>query len=154
MRQIYVNLSIYEGQFDGELPTALPQLQFMMASKPTFVSASDPYRDAVGPYPIDPGLPESAEKSPFRISDSYLYAHAAAGKIKVPRWAEAKFDPALGLLANEFLGDVRAEGTFRARVSGPVLRVNTDGSLVKVPRSGEAELGDAETLFRRPAERP
>lgn len=153
MRQIYINLSIYEGQFDGQLPSALPQLEFLLAPKAIYSSAADPYRDATGPFPVDAGLPDRTERSEFRISDSYLYAHVAAGKLKVGPWAESRFDPSLGLLANEFLGGVKAQGDFRARVSGPVLRVNTDGSLSRVQRAGESELGDAETLFRRPSSR-
>lgn len=152
MRKLYVGLSLYESDADGNLPPDLPRIGYLIASSKLFTSAYDPYQGEAAPFPIDGSLPDSPRESQTRISDAYLYAHAAAGRIQAPAWPEAKFDTSLGLLSNEWVGEVSPQGAFRADVSGRLLRVNTDGSLAWVQREGPKPLGDAQDLFRRPPE--
>ena len=152
LQSLYVALASYESQFDGLPAPSIGMAAPFVRSRNDFQSGADPYRSAVGPYPIDGGLPE-AVAGEFRISDAYLWAHRIAKKMRTPEWQAARQDPTLGVLATEWLGQVTRTGSFRAQVSGLVLRVNTDGAVVRVQRGGPKALGDVEDLFRRKPER-
>jgi hypothetical protein len=153
MQRLYVALSMYESQLDGAPAPSLAAARPYAASARDFVSDRDPFRDHPGPFPGDGSLPEARGTSTFRVSDGYLWAHWLAGRIRVPKWTEAREDPTLGQIANEWFGDVTPGQAFRAQVSGLVLRINTDGSFVRVQRGGPKPLGDAQDLFRKAPER-
>ncbi|MGV3616198.1 MAG: hypothetical protein ACO1SV_12760 [Fimbriimonas sp.] len=152
MQRLYVALSMYESQADGEFPPSLTAAKPYMANLRDLKSIRDPFLDAPGPFPYDAGLPDRLGSN-TRISDAYLMAHRLAGRIKTAPWREARMDPSLGVLASEWFGSVRPKRDFQADVSGLVLRITTDGSLVRVLRDGPKPLGDVEDLFRKRAER-
>jgi hypothetical protein len=152
MQRIYVALSMYESQADGEFPPSLTAAKPYLSNLRDLKSSRDPYLDASGPFPFDAGLPDRFG-SETRISDTYLNAHRLAGRIKTAPWHEARLDPTLGVLASEWSGSVDPKGDFKADVSGLILRITTDGSLVRVLRTGPKPLGNAEDLFRKRAER-
>ncbi len=147
MRRVYVALVMYEEQVDANLAPSLVAVA-PYADAADFASAADPFVGAgVDSYPNDPGLPDGARSAPSRISFSYLYAFVNAGNAKAKPWAEAKFDPSIGLLANEWLGSVTAGRDFHAIVGGPVHRLMTDGSATTLRREGRKPLGDVQDLF-------
>jgi hypothetical protein len=152
MQSIYVALSMYESSWNGELPPDLMGSAPYLGSPTRYVSPKDPFANATGPFPNDAGLPEK-RASENRVSDTYLFAHAAAGRINVAPWRESRYDTTLGLIANEWYGSVTPKEGFQANVSGLVLRITTGGSLVRVRRDGPKALGDVDDLFRRKAER-
>ena len=153
MQRLYVALSIYESQDNEQIPPDLTGARIYLGSDRDYVSDWDPFRTAAGPFPVDAGLPSGRKSAPFRVSDTYLWAHRLAGRIKTQAWAEARLDPTLGVLASEWHGSVQTRDAFEASVSGLVLRITTDGSLVKVKRGGPKPLGDAQDLFRAQPER-
>jgi hypothetical protein len=151
LRQVFYALDQYETENDNQpapnLAALFPQVD---PNRADFLSGLDPFVRAkapVGGFPLDPGL-ENAEKSPFRISFSYLQNFARAGKISVLPWAQAKFDANLGELADEWYGSVQPGSPFKAQVSGRLMRINTDGSVfILQNRGGPKPLGDAQDLF-------
>lgn len=149
MQRLYVALSMYESQADGEFPPTLPAAKLYLRNVRDLQSDHDPFRTASGPFPFDAGLPTGRRTSETRISDAYLFAHRLAGRIKVAPWRESRFDPGLGVIASEWFGSVEPKGDFQANASGLVLRITTSGSLVRVHRGGPKPLGDAEDLFRK-----
>jgi hypothetical protein len=148
MRRVYVALSMYEPMADGNLPPTLVEAGPFLQGEEELRSPRDPFRSTLGPYPVDAGLPEGPRTAPFRVSDSYAYAVT-----DLPPWPVARMDPTLGLLANEWWGEVTPGAPFGATVGGRVLRVTTDGSFVTVVRPGPQALGKPNDLFRRPPER-
>ena len=153
MQSLYVALSLYEQAWNGDLPPDLLAAEPYLTSPNHLGSAKDPFATAAGPFPNDAGLPNGPRKAKRRISDSYLFAQAIAGQIKVAPWRESKYDATLGLIANEWFGSVTPKSDFQADVSGLVLRITTAGNLVRVQRDGPKPLGNAGDLFRLKAER-
>jgi hypothetical protein len=153
MQSLYVALSLYEQAWNGALPSDLTACEPYLQVRSHFQSPKDPFTGASGPFPNDAGLPGGKRKAEQRISDSYLYAHAAVQRIRVAPWQEAKYDATLGLIANEWFGTVSPKADFQADVSGLVLRITTAGNMVRVKRDGPKPLGNAEDLFRRKPER-
>jgi hypothetical protein len=114
----------------------------------TFLSTGDPFAaEGGGPFPSDGSIPTYRPIAPMRISFSYLYAFRSAGLAEVPDWTAARFDPRVGLLANEWQGSVRPGDNFTAEVAGQVQRITTDGSLATIRRGGPKALGDLQDLF-------
>jgi hypothetical protein len=146
MRTIYVSLALYETDENGQMAADLLSAREWMPDDLVYQSISDPFVGDAGPFPVEPGLPSSRLESPVRISFSFIYAFATAGKAKVKPWAELKFDPLVGFLANEWQGEVQASSRFQATVSGKVLRLNTDGALHEYTAPSRA-LGDPQVLF-------
>jgi hypothetical protein len=153
MQRLYVALSMYESQVDGDPAPSLAAARPFVGSTRDYASDRDPFRDRSGPYPPDGSLPEARPTASFRVSDGYLWAHRLAGRIQVPKWSVAREDATLGQIANEWYGGVTPAQGFGAQVSGLILRINTDGSFVRVQRGGPKPLGDAQDLFRKAPER-
>jgi hypothetical protein len=151
LRTIYLSVALYESDQNGELPPDLLAIRDLVPGDETFLASRDPYA-AVGDggneqlKPVDAGLPAWRVESPIRISFTFLNAFATAGKVKTKPWSELKFDPKVGLLASEWEGTVEPTGSFGARVSGKVLRLNTDGALAQSTRS-EGALGNVQDVF-------
>lgn len=146
MRQLYVALTMYEEENGGQ---PAPDLTFAYPYVPdtgAYLSDRDPFAKAAGPFPIDGSLPAGKPVSKFRISFGYLWAHR---KPKDPAWDWAKLSrkDRLGFIADEWVGSVTPGSGFQARVSGPVLRVNRDGSLFTTPSREETGLGDVGEVF-------
>ncbi|HSI71545.1 MAG TPA: hypothetical protein VK934_00080 [Fimbriimonas sp.] len=146
MRSIYVSLALYESDLDGAMAPDLLAARAWMPNDTVYQSNQDPFAKVAGPFPIEPGLPTSQLASPLRISYSFLYAFASAGKAKVKPWPELRFDPLVGFLANEWQGQVEPSDNFQATVSGRLLRLNTDGAL-HVLDLRSRQLGDPQVLF-------
>ncbi len=143
MRQVFVGLMLYEGDFSGHPAPNLPAAAFQVGDERLLVSKRDPFASAAGPFPIDPGLLSCKQNTPNRVSDSYLWNFVEFKRIDAPKVAVT---PNEGLLVNEWMGSVEAQPSFRARVSGTVFRVNLDGSLIK-PSLGDRNIGDAKAIF-------
>jgi hypothetical protein len=148
MRTLYISAAMYESDNNGVLPPDLGAARTYVPESLAYQATGDPFVgvNAEG-YPIDAGLPDGPATSPVRISYTYLYALSNAGKAKAKPWSELKFDPKVGLLANEWEGSVSAAAPFHAQVSGKLLRLNTDGSLHTLNLPDERQLGDAEKVF-------
>lgn len=153
MQRIYVALSLYEAGWNGEMPNELSSATPYLPNPSDLTSSRDPFASAAGPFPLDAGLPAAKRTASRRVSDAYLFAHRAAGRIRVPAWAQARYDGPLGLIANEWSGTVKPTEAFQAEVSGLVLRVTVEGNLVQVLRDGPKPLGDTDDLFRKKAAR-
>ncbi len=148
MRKVYIALSLYEEQYDSQPAPDLVKATTYDPRREDLLSEQDPFsKVAAKEFPLDPGL-DLAQKSPFRISFSYIQNFIRNGKLKTKPWAQARLDPRLGILANEWIGSVQASDPFKAKVGGRVLRINTDGSVFIVKdRGGPKELGDPNDLF-------
>jgi len=150
MRNVFRALLLYEDQNDSMPAPDLGVINTIDPNQLDFQSNLDPFINSTAPgggFPNDPGLINS-EKSPFRISFSYLQNFVRAGKISTKPWAEARLDDHLGELANEWYGSVQPGSPFQAQVSGRLLRINTDGSVyVLQDRGGPKPLGDPQDLF-------
>jgi hypothetical protein len=117
-----------------------------MPDDSVYLSTKDPFAGSSGPFPVEPGLPSWRVESPVRISYSYLFSFVQAGKTQVKPWYELKFDPTVGLLADEWQANVSPGSGFNATVSGRVLRLNTDGALAVHERTRKP-IGDVQDLF-------
>ncbi len=153
MRRVYIGLALYEGEYDNQpSPNLLGALTFE-PDQANYQSNLDPFvhmNSTTSPnYPADAGL-ENGEQSRFRISFSYLQDFVRANKITIKPWADARLDPSLGELANEWLGTVQPQQFPRALVGGRLLRIGTDGAVfVLTDRGGPKPLGDTTDLFTR-----
>jgi len=147
MRRVYVALSLYEESVDGMPAPDLSAINLYLPEPACYVADGDPYLAEKGPFPVDGSLPSSRRASPYRISLGYLWAHRPAKAEKKWDWATLSRDDNVGFLANEWSGKVAPTGNFGANVSGNVLRLNRDGSLIKKARGGPKPLGDLKDLF-------
>ncbi len=146
MRKIYLSLALYESEENGWLPSNLLMARDRMPEDSVYLSNTDPFVGQAAPFPIDPGLPTWRVESPVRISYSYLYAFVEAGKTKAKPWYELKYDPTVGLLADEWQGEVTPGTGFDATVSGNLFRLNTDGAL-SIRKRPTGPIGNVEQLF-------
>lgn len=151
MRKLFFALDQYEAANDNEPAPSLVALSPAFdPNQAHYVSDLDPFansKPSPGGYPCDPGL-DNSEKSPFRISFSYILNFVRSGKISIEPWAQSKNDGKLGELADEWFGTAQPGPPFQAQVSGRILRINTDGSVfVLQNRGGPKALGDAQDLF-------
>ena len=122
MRRVYMALSLYEMSHDG-LPAPNLGLVREDVEATDFQSIDDPlagkvYTAVIKPptFPLDPALPNFPLTSRFRVSWTYRWHWPNAGDPVAVR-----LDPRKGLLASWW--------------SGPVLRVNVAGALVRAPRT-------------------
>jgi hypothetical protein len=150
MRKVYVALSLYEFSNDGQSSPTLLGAQPFLADNTLYLSDKDPWVDQnAKSFPLDPELPKSGEHSDIRISFSYLPDFVRAGKLKSSSLQSAMLDPRVGLITSGWHGTVTPTGAeFEARLFGPVLRVNTNGSLYRLgDRGGDGKMGDPQALF-------
>ena len=154
MRKVYVALAFYEEQYDSMPAPSLVPASTYDPNRLDFLSEHDPFKPAgnaaaSSEFPSDPGL-DNQELSPFRISFSYVENYLRAKKLAMKPWSEARLDPSIGELANEWLGSVQPGDNFHAQVAGRILRIATDGHVfVLNNRGGPKPLGDAQDLFTR-----
>lgn len=150
MRRLFFSLTLYETVNDSMPAPSLVTVRTFDPNLADYRSGLDPFANVQSPstgFPCDPGL-NSEEKSPFRISFSYLQNFVRAGKVSIKPWSEAKFDNQLGELADEWYGSIEPGAPFQAQVGGRLLRINADGSVyVLQDRGGPKPLGDAQDLF-------
>ena len=148
MRRLYVALTFYEEQYDGQPAPSLAVAATFNPNRVNYLSDLDPFRDSKAQsFPLDPGI-LNRESSAFRISFSYIQNFIRNDKIRVKPWAEARTDPKIGEIADEWTGGVSPGKPFAAQVSGPVIRIGTDGAVfVLADRGGPKALGDAGDLF-------
>jgi hypothetical protein len=158
MRKVYVALSLYESVNEGQPAENLLGVRSYLGDNRLLISDKDPWADfqpsrnsKEGNFPLDPELPKSEERSPIRISFSYLPDFVRAGKTKIPNWRAALTNPRIGILSSGWQGSVTATGDpFVAELFGPVLRINMDGSLFRLKdRGGIGTMGDPQSLFFR-----
>jgi len=148
MRRLYVAMAMYGEVSNSQPPPNLTAIFGLGVGRENYLSERDPFADLkADSFPADPGL-ENGERSPVRISFSYLWDFRRAGKIKTKPWAELQFDTTTGILADEWLGSVQPGKPFEAQVSGQVIRINMDGSVFRLKdRGGPKPLGDPQDLF-------
>jgi hypothetical protein len=98
---------------------------------------------------MDPELPDVPEKSPVRISFSYLMDYMRNDRTSAANWAAIQTDPRIGMLTDGWHGTVsETNEPFTARLHGPVLRINMNGSFFRVPeRNADGAMGNADSLF-------
>ena len=149
MRKLYMTLAIYESENAGSMPATLEQARYLMPETVMLQSTKDPYVGSADRYPVDGGLPDFKVDAPERISFTYVYAYSAAGKNSTIPWEEYKYLNLNGFLANEWQGEVTREGSFKAKVSGKLIRLNTDGALRIEERAATNEIGDFKSLFAK-----
>ena len=148
MRKLYVALAFYEEQYDNQPAPSLAVAATFDPNRVNYISDLDPFRNSKAQsFPLDPGILNN-ESSSFRISFSYIQNFIRNDKIKVKPWEETRTDPKIGEIADEWTGGVSPGQPFAAQVSGPVIRIGTDGAVfVLADRGGPKALGDAEDLF-------
>lgn len=151
MRQLYVALASYEQSYDEVPAASLPDARPYLDGTAAFVAKRDPFRSVSSlRFPADAGRPDAPASCPFRVSFTYLWSFPGATNHRYSSFRAAERDPRLGLIADEWLGSVTPKNPFHAQVAGPILRVDTDGSLIRLPdRGGPKPLGDVEDLFFR-----
>jgi hypothetical protein len=123
MRRVFMALSLYEMSNDG-LPAPNLGLVRQDVEAVDFQSVDDPEAgkaNANQTFPLDPALPNLPLTSPIRVSWTYRWHWPNAGDPRAVR-----MDPRKGLLASWW--------------SGPVLRVNTGGALIRAPRTETSRL--------------
>jgi hypothetical protein len=150
MRRIYVALSIYEQSNDGAMPPDLRMVSRYLGGPADYVAANDPFTTGTQ-FPTDPALLNSGN-SPSRVSYSYLPQWSMHGGLKVKSWAEEMTEDKVGLMAGYWYGDIDKIDLDGRLCSGPVNRLNMDGSVVSVSRVTKDRL-TADDLFLRPAKR-
>ena len=147
MRSVYLAWSQYQADFNG-LPS--PNLQILtprLESALILQSDKDPFLTGA-PFPIEPLLPDLEVTADARVSFAYLPNFVRAGQAKVISWQEYLMDPRGGLISSIWQGRITLTGTpFRAVVQGPILRVNTDGSVTTIPESNQDVFGNPSALF-------
>lgn len=149
LRDLYAALAQYE-ELNDQLPAPdLLTVRRDMGEDSYYRASLDPYaKEKATQYPLEPNLPAWASKSPIRISYSYVMNFVQAGAARLPAWAQVRTDPKQGVLACSWYGHIQAEGNFKATSDGPILRVNSDGSVFRLEHRTEAQPG-FEDLFRR-----
>jgi len=151
MRRIFTAWALYGSDHNDQPAPSLRPVRYQLLDDRQFISETDPFAQTPGDhFPLEPLLPSGSELSTVRISYAYLLNFSRAGKIKIPSWAEAEQDRKLGLLTSVWQGTAEpTERPFEARVSGPYVRVNTDGSVFTLNSPLHPEIfGDANDLFR------
>jgi hypothetical protein len=150
MRKVYVALSLYESANDG-LPSAnMLGVRTYLRDDSLLVSDCDPWAQTrSSSFPIDGELPKSKEQSPTRLSFAYLPDFVNAGKAKIQNWQTTLMDPRIGILSCGWHGSVNSGSEpFEAQLFGPVLRINTNGSLFRLKsRDDDGAMGDVQALF-------
>ncbi len=150
LRKIYVALSLYESGNDGMPSQNLLGIRSYLGDDGLLKSETDPwFEEKSKSFPIDPEIPSTARRSPIRVSFSYLPDFVTEGKVKVQNWKAALMDPRIGILTCGWHGTVTPTGEpFVARLFGPVLRINMNGSLYRLKdRGGDGAMGNPEALF-------
>ena len=158
MRQLYAGLVMYENDYDGILPKLIGGCEPYVKEARVFNSSLDPrpvdrHKAGWTPDPCGPrGYPA---RSTFKISYPYSLSFYV-GNILQPfgkGYEEWRTNPKFGLIASPWVGKVEhwsgevmenedmdsAMGPF---MSGPILRIQMDGSLHRLPvRMGTDFLG-------------
>lgn len=148
MRQIYASLSLYEAANDGKPAPNLLAVRHELGDDRFYQAQNDPFLKSE-PFPIDPALVDLAERSPVRISFSYFPDWVNANKASVKNWPDALKDVRQGILACYWYGKIDDQHPDGRLTDGPVIRINMDGSVYRLPtRSNKTEL-TAEDLFSR-----
>lgn len=148
MRRVYVGLSLYQEDHQGTYPGNLA-VTHLYIETPDLVSASDPYTDKAGPFPIEPTQPLADEYTTSRISDAYIGNYLRWGMIKGKSWQS--LDVKAGILANPWHGKINKLGGVIMTGTGPIYRIVGDGSLVVLPQRRHPDMmGDPGDLFLTP----
>jgi hypothetical protein len=151
MRRIFLAESTYEQSYDSIPAPSLPALEFQVPTITDFLCNRDPFVSSSSKsYPTDGSLPDGPHGSRFRVSDTYLWSYPKFVMGQYREWESASQDRNLGLISDEWMGESSPREGFHANVSGPVARINMDGSFVMTPnRPNFKPLGDASDLFLR-----
>jgi len=149
LRKVYVAWSLYQADSQGGLPPSLYSIRWKLMDDAAYLSNADPFQKTKGAYPLEPMLPKNGESIPIRISFAYMNNFVRAGVIPKPNWSEVLTNPKIGILACAWQGKVTPSfQPFVARVDGPILRVNSDGSAFRLPeRRHPDRMGDPSDLF-------
>ncbi len=148
MRSIYIALSLYEQANDGLPAPDLYTVHRDLGDPSTYLAVNDPFAKADS-FPMDPALPNSAKRSPVRISFTYLPQWAKAGKFEVKDWTAELQDVQVGIMASYWFGDIDTSHPDGRGCTGPVVRINMDGSVFRLPQRKNPQTLTVEDLFLR-----
>jgi len=146
MRNVYVAISMYETVNDGLPPPDLAVLRRDMADDSQFVAVNDPFKVGTS-FPIDPAFPNSTVRSPVRISFSYSPIWAESKKFDLGPWEQAQRNLRLGILASYWYGAIDSEHSDGRDTTGPVLRINMDGSVYRLNQRSDPHRLTPQDLF-------
>lgn len=164
MRQLYSAVILYEDDHDGNAPRTLPRAFQYARSKEIFRCPGDTVQEPLfRDYPADVivrGAPRppngGGERSSYRVSYAYLRTNPPYLRDESVWWAAMRERPQTGMIASPWFGkrykSYRETGLEDGDmlIDGPVLRIDMDGSLFRLPKWREAwpTLGaDFVTLF-------
>lgn len=149
MRSVYVALSVYESENQEAPAPSLVAVRSQLADDTLLLSQEDPFSNYRSKsFPVDPELPGLPEKSPVRISFSYLNNFIRTRIEPNTSWQAERLNSLTGVLSSGWSGqvDLTVE-PFTARLYGPVLRINMDGALFRAPNRRSGRMGDYKALF-------
>lgn len=164
MRQVYLALSIYEGDNGEDSPLTLVEVDPYVSSRDLFASNNDRWRTPMenGSWSATPLIPCIFWYSPFKISFAYLRTFPPYNE-DVSAWKPKRADAKVGILSSPYSGDVASLGARDAYLcgelgkepstslgpvmEGPILRINMDGSFFRLPRNRHLAIGNPDDLF-------
>ena len=147
MRAIYVALSIYEGSDNSYLPPDLPTVRSSVGDDSIFRAQNDPFTKAAN-FPIDPAcLGTLKTRSPIRVSFSYLPLWSTAGLVSAESLRGMEKNVQSGLLASYWYGSIDSTNPDGRGCTGPVVRINMDGSVYTLPKRTNPTALTADDLF-------
>lgn len=154
MRQIYAALFMYETAHDDLPPPNLLAVRRDLADDSLLVAENDPFakgpeRDKTRDFPLDPACPNVKAVSPVRISFSYLPMWVRYGGVKIRNWHTEELDVRAGLLASWWYGKIDDSNEDGRNCTGPVLRLNMDGSVFHLDHRSDPTALTAQDLFFR-----
>src|SRR5580658_7219578 len=120
MRQIYFALSLYESANDGKPAPNLLAIRRDLGDDRFYQAQNDPFMKGDS-FPIDPALVDLPNRSPVRISFSYLPDWVNADKASVKNWSDALKDVRMGILACYWYGKIDDKSPEGRLTDGPVI---------------------------------
>jgi len=145
MRRIYVALTLYEEANDGMPPNDLRAVRRDLGDNDDYIAANDPFTTG-SRFPTDPALLNSGASS-VRVSFSYLPQWVLNQRWEPKNWASTLVDPKVGLLADYWFGSIDRFNPDGRDCTGPVVRMNTDGSIFTLQKRRSSGRLTAEDLF-------
>jgi prepilin-type N-terminal cleavage/methylation domain-containing protein len=163
MRQIYMAFAMYEDDHGVAPLTTLLPVEPYARSREVFRSKRDLYRKAypTGLWPARNFYVCAPERSPFQIS--YAFLGSFPGYDTHEQWIEARANSQMGFLASPWSGDpvITPSTLFKfpcgdsvletmgPAMSGPILRIQMDGSAYRLSKTATVGIGTPNDFFIR-----
>jgi hypothetical protein len=156
MRTIYTAIYMYEVSHDDVPPASLLTIQRDLGEDDVKVlqSRNDPWTaspegKSKTSFPIDPACPHVKGETPIRISFSYMPIWARLGGVKVKSWQKEDAGVKAGILASWWYGSIDNQNLDGRNCTGPVVRINMDGSVYRLDHRSDSSSLTADDLFFR-----